>query len=82
MPPDPPKTKTNPLAPMLELRHQVFNISLKVAFDDQLCRYRATNIVLAALCEGIEKNIFPLWARLRDGDEAEISVVDLEISPP
>jgi len=81
MPPDPTQTKIDFLASMLDMSYQVFNIRLKVAFDDHLCRSRATNIVLAALCNGIEKNIFPLWAGLRNGNEVEISVVDLEIFP-
>ncbi|MDR2560221.1 MAG: hypothetical protein LBC63_00400 [Holophagales bacterium] len=81
MPPDTTQTEKSLLASMLDMRYQVFNIRLKVTFNDQLCRSRATNIVLAALCDGIEKNIFPLWAGLRNGDEVEISVVDLEIFP-
>jgi hypothetical protein len=59
----------------------VFNVRLAVAFEDGISAVRATNAVLAALEMGIEKNIFPLWAKCRDGHDYEISLEDYEIYP-
>jgi len=59
----------------------VFNIRLLVAYDDRLSETRAINGVLAALIEGIEGCIFPLWVSGRDGDDYMVSLCDLEIFP-
>jgi hypothetical protein len=75
-----PLPARQPLA-ALELNRLVFNVRLVAAFEDGISATRATNAVLAALEEGIEKNIFPLWAKCREGYEYEISLEDYEIYP-
>jgi hypothetical protein len=64
---------------MFPMAEKTFNITLKVAHDEDLSDARATDAVLEALAEGIEGLIFPVFARCKNDDEHEICVVDLEI---
>jgi hypothetical protein len=75
-----PAPAKQPLA-ALELRRLIFNVRLVAAFEEGISGARATNAVLSALADGIEKTIFPLWAKCRDGHEYEISLEDYEIYP-
>jgi hypothetical protein len=64
---------------MYPMAEKTFKITLKVAHDEDLSDLRATDAVLEALVDGIEGLIFPVFARSKNDDEFEISVVDLEI---
>ena len=66
---------------LASMRHQCFNIRLVAAFDDGLAGCSATNAVLAGLTEGLEKCVFPIWAKRPDGEDCEITIADYETYP-
>ncbi|MCL1908111.1 MAG: hypothetical protein FWG12_01935 [Holophagaceae bacterium] len=75
----PPNHKSNP--PAQDSNCLVFNIRISVVFEEGASTARVTNKVLAALIEGIEGCIFPLWVSAEDGEESMITLADFEIFP-
>jgi len=61
------------------MTEKAFYVTLRVAHDEGLSDGRAIDAVLEALAGNIEKNIFPVFATGRDGEEYTITLVDLEV---